>query len=133
VSEAVAAATFEPLVGSTFQVVGPWEADVEQRSADDPGSAAEGSPDVADVAVGGLPELTLISVDLLDYAGPFEQFRLVFTGPISAPLDQGTFVLEPAPGGLDGLFLVPNAEREGERVYSASLSVRRLPTESVAP
>jgi len=126
-TDSITAGSFEPLVGSAFRVVGPWRPD-----AGEPSSATPADDD-ADPNVGVDVTLLLTAVASLDHAGPFEQFSLTFTGPISAPLDQGTYVLDPPPCGLDGLFLVPNAERDDDRVYTASLSVRRAPKESVAP
>ncbi len=128
-TDGVSAASFDALVGSTFRVVGPWDPDPsddtdEAPGADAPDESADEQPTVT---------LTMTKVVRLDHAGPFEQFRAIFVGPRATPLDQDTFVLDPAPGGIEALLLVPTAERDDEREYTASLSVRRSSTESVAP
>jgi len=126
VTGTLAPEAFEALVGTTFRVVGPWSPDPDPEP--DRGPQDEPGAEPADEVV-----LTLTEVVRLDHAGPFDQFRLTFVGPAASPLDQGTFVFDPAPAGLDAVFLVPTAERGDERVYAASLSVRRSPTESVGP
>ena len=119
---------FEALVGSTFRVTGSWAPVAADGAPPDPepqGSAGEDEPGPPDV------ELTLTEVVRIDRAGPFEQFRVTFVGPVATPLDQGTFVLDPPAGGLDAVLLVPTAEKGDVRVYTASLSVHRSPTESI--
>ena len=111
-----AAADFEPLVGTTFCVVGRWS----PTFADADGTAETASPTTAiDVAV------VLHQVHRLDIPGPFEQFRLTFTGPASTPLDQDTYLVEHDDVHLDSLFLVPSSEQGDIRTYEASFSIAR--------
>jgi hypothetical protein len=111
---------------ATVRVVGPWSPEPDPDAG--PASDAGTDEPPADPVV-----LALTEVVRLDHAGPYEQFRATFVGPRETPLDQGTFVLDPAPAGLEALLLVPTAERDDGRVYTASMSVRRPSTESAAP
>ena len=83
-------ATFEPLVGSTFNVEAPAGApvDLQLRSVEPASRGSHG-------------------------------FSLLFTGPESAPLAQGTYPFTHAAFGTHPIFIVPVAREAGAFVYEA--------------
>lgn len=118
------AADFDPLVGTTFRVVGRWSpGDVE---ADGTVAVAEPTPAI-DLAI------VLHAVHHLDIPGPYEQFRLTFRGPASTPLGQDTYLVEHDDLHLPSLFLVPSSEQDGIRTYESSFSVARSTSQGTEP
>lgn len=109
-----AATDFEAQVGSTFRITGvpALSADADTDTADAPAAAL-------DVA------LLLTTVHRLDHPGPYEQFRLTFTGPAAQPLDQGTYLVAHDTLPLDELFIVPSSELGDIRTYEANFSAKR--------
>lgn len=111
------ASTFEPLVGTTFRIIGSWDPDA---------SPEDGAPVVRpDSAVDPPLELLLHKVTALEYGGPFEQFRLTFKAPNSPACDQDTYVVDHDDRGLEPLLLVPSADDGVTRTYESSISVPR--------
>lgn len=118
------AADFDPLVGTTFRIVGRWSP--IGAEADDTVPVPDPAPAI-DLAI------VLHAVHHLDIPGPFEQFRLTFTGAASTPLDQDTYLVEHDDVRLSSLFLVPSSEQDGIRTYESSFSVARSTSQGTEP
>lgn len=114
---------FEAQIGSTFRITGEWSPDAADGAADaaddGPGTVPAGAGPDLDVA------LVLTTVHRLDLTGPFEQFRLSFTGPAAQPLGQGSYLISHEALPLEVLFIVPSSEQGDIRTYEASFSVKR--------
>lgn len=117
----VSAADFVRLEGSTFVVTGLWAPD-DQPSGD---QRAGGQPKGDDASSAAGVELRLRKVHVLDYPGPFEQFRLTFDGPSDRPLDQAMVCLAHPDIDVDGYLLVPSGDDGTTRTYESSFSVAR--------
>ena len=106
----LSAALFEPHIDTTFRVVATWPP-TENVAADEAGAL--------DIPI------VLKKVQTHDFAGPFDQFSLLFDGPSGQPFDQGSFVVTHDEVQVECLFLVPRSDDGQRRRYEAGISVPR--------
>jgi len=88
-TEQLRSADFEPHVHTTFQIELPTALEVELAAVTDNSNQQ------------------------------VEQFSLLFMGPISSPLGQGTYAFLHAKMGRQELFIVPIGPRDGKLAYEA--------------
>lgn len=71
---------------------------------------------------GDTVEMVLARVDMGSTSGSFEQFCLVFEGPVTPPLPQGTYGFEHGALGALDIFIVPIRQDHRARTYEAVFS-----------